>query len=466
MSKFISFMTEASLGGRKEGVLNWDHYVIPALETEPNKEYSFWDNKAGHNMKLYDTEDLSSYIDFSTKPNLKFKIVSPDLFIKGNQKYAYVKMTTGETGLVNIHSILKETDSKNTKLFTPDKLLLGGKEYNSLAQLSEDVVNQIKRVYGGSEYKDVMDILINITNTIAGTMNEDKVARFKDTIKYSGFVSNPEYDKVISKNFGEVIAALYIMKTNKKVVTVGFPASAKEPLYDFYGIQKNGNKILYSVKSGGGSSTALANMNIVLSNMSKDNTIHKDKRHQIETIVSLMNVDGRNTSSNIRSFFKNVFKKRYTDIVYHMKNIYPIFNLDDDKKLDEWLKHAREMSESDFVEFFDELYKIGLTYGGKVSRPQKDTIIDLYRGKKNFKHGYLIYPMGSLIIKYLNDHEQYVLALNSILNMASFVSQVSVNVTGATITIEIIPFDKNKFRFSYNSMTKSPNNRPIGFKES
>jgi hypothetical protein len=204
-------------------------------------------------------------------------------------------------------------------------------------------------------------------------------------------------------------------------------------------------------------------MNIVLDYMKQDNKFLNSIRNEINDIVSIMNIDGRNTTSNILSFFSKKFNSKYKNILNYMSTISPISSFDF-VQLDRWIDNARKIPEKDFLVFFDNLYSKFFTYGRKTSKPSPKTIKQLYSGNDNFRHGYIIYPMGSYIVSYLNDTEKYLDALNGILNLAGFVSEVKVDLKGNTIKITITPFNKKRFKFSYNSMTKSPNNRPIGFR--
>jgi hypothetical protein len=89
----------------------------------------------------------------------------------------------------------------------------------------------------------------------------------------------------------------------------------------------------------------------------------------------------------------------------------------------------------------------------------------MFNGKSSFHHGYLLYPMGSYIVKYLNNSPKMVEALNLLAGFANYISQITVDMSTTNTEVQIIKFAKNDFRFSYNGMSKAPGNRPIGFKE-
>ena len=93
------------------------------------------------------------------------------------------------------------------------------------------------------------------------------------------------------------------------------------------------------------------------------------------------------------------------------------------------------------------------------------TLKEMYEGKSNYKGGFMIYPMGSYITKFLNETPQYINALNLLMDFGSNITQVTVNMSNKSCNISVIKFSKNTFKFSYNDMSKNPGNRPIGFKE-
>ena len=80
-------------------------------------------------------------------------------------------------------------------------------------------------------------------------------------------------------------------------------------------------------------------------------------------------------------------------------------------------------------------------------------------------NGYLLYPMGSYIVKYLNNDKKYLDLLNTILNYGSYVHQFTVNLSKNNFQVKISPFKTSKFRYTYNAGGGYPGNRPIGFKK-
>ena len=118
------------------------------------------------------------------------------------------------------------------------------------------------------------------------------------------------------------------------------------------------------------------------------------------------------------------------------------------------------------------------TYGGaKEFRTANGTGNRGYGVWQTYDGGYIIYPMGSYIVAYMNRDDvkrtpdkpnklhRFIDALDMLANFGSYISQITVDMDSKSTKIQILKFSKNKFRFSYNGMAKKPANRPIGFKE-
>jgi hypothetical protein len=90
----------------------------------------------------------------------------------------------------------------------------------------------------------------------------------------------------------------------------------------------------------------------------------------------------------------------------------------------------------------------------------------MYNGKSiPSGNGYLLYPMGSYIVKYLNNDKKYLDLLNTILNYGSYVHQFTSTLKKNNLQVGISSFKTSKFRYTYNAGGGYPGNRPIGFKK-
>ena len=99
------------------------------------------------------------------------------------------------------------------------------------------------------------------------------------------------------------------------------------------------------------------------------------------------------------------------------------------------------------------------------SKASENVLRNQYNSNKVKGNGYLLYPMGSYIVKYLNNNKKYHDLLNTILNYGSYVHQFTVNLSKNNFEVKISSFKTSKFKYTFNSMASNPGNRPIGFKK-
>lgn len=481
MKSFKVFIKEANLLGksRSRRKPNWDVYIV----TNYNKKDVHTLEPKG-DLNLYNPKTMESIA--TLKSSDKIQILSTELIIKSKSKYASVSFGR-KKGLMNLNAITKPSDrakkardgdiesvirgGTHSKEFTPDKLLMGGSEYSSVNSLVADVGMRVSKVYGGDEFGQIRMFLGDIIKNITGVsvLKEAKIPRHERKYKTSGDYTISEGDlKIISKNFGEIIGAMYIIKTNKKASLVGFPSNISEGLYDFYIKDRKGRTIYYSAKSAGGSSTSLENLDFIRKHFSASNPFLKKYSDEMDAIDALINVKGTyNTLYNIRAFFNDDFPKKVKEIAKRMSEISSkkIIDLEPDM-LDGWFEDVKvNSSENDFVSTMQSIYNDMLGDLGKPRITTEGVLREMFNSESDFDHGYIMYPMGSYIVNYMNNTPRYVEALNLLAGYANYILQATVDIDIKTTSVKIIKFSKNKFRFSYNGMSKKPANRPIGFKE-
>lgn len=304
----------------------------------------------------------------------------------------------------------------------------------------------------------------------------EKVERFEKTVKLSKTYNLDPVNElnVISKNFGEVLAALFILRTSKKAKQVEYPSAENFPLCDFIIInQSEDDRTYVSVKSGGGSSTDIKNLSIFLPYVNVDENSPEWKTLQIimSNIKDINNgeepKDGSAIVASILNFFHDseIGKKSlgmickalgFTDNKIDMPQISNLWKM--------IMAEKSKGSSSSYKRLMNFYSAIGYT----ATQETLDTIFKIGQKKDISKGGFIIYPLGSFIVKTLNSNEKMLSLLNSIIQlskMGSNVQQSTVDATNKDITFKIIRFNKNNFKFSYNSMMKSPANRPLGFSE-
>jgi hypothetical protein len=462
-------MIEASLSGQSRSgqMSNWDYYVVGMFEKGMTLSIE----------KNTSMIDKNKTVLSTLKKNDQVEVIDTNLVKIGNSSYAQVKYKR-DIGLVTISALTKPTKNKqansvvgggkNSKEFTPDKLGLGGSEFTRIGSLVGAVSSALKRVYGGSEYKEIRRYLSDTTKKITGQSLNEKVERYSVSFKPAGSYNIVDSDmKIISKNFGEVIGAMYLLKHNKNAKVVGFPGQVNEGLYDIYTKDKKDRIHYYSAKSAGGSSTSLANLNFIKRNFAGTNTFIQKHMSEMEVIDSLINSNEYNTIYNITAFFNDNLQKKVKEIVSILNTLsMPDLQIADIEQptLNDWFDSVRLTRTSD--EFVAVMNKIYATVFDGLSKTTDKVLRQMFESDRNtHSNGYLLYPMGSYIVKYLNSIDKYVEALNLLTGFASYISQITVNMSSSLTEIQIIKFSKNRFKFTYNGMSNSPGNRPIGFKE-
>ena len=271
MLSFKSYLQETkskvSLGGmsRGSGKSKFETYVVDDWERMKSYDFSLFSGAKMHDDSFETETPISGLV----------KILNTNVKVKGNSKFVLVK-SGSKSGYVNLTKISKpdptfDTDSvlggKNSKEFIPEKFSLGGKEFENVDEFVNNVSLSVKSVYSDSKYNNVKKYISSIIKEITGQgieLSEGKVDRYTKSYSLSDSFGVTEGDiKILSKNFGEIIAAIFTLKTNKKMVLVGFPSDPAQKLFDFYGKEKNGRIHYFSAKSAGGSSTALDNLNFI-----------------------------------------------------------------------------------------------------------------------------------------------------------------------------------------------------------
>lgn len=462
-------LNEAALNGQRDGQTRWDKYVVSRFV--PENEY-----KIEKDERLVDSDLKTSLVN--VKKGESIKILSTELSKSKNRTYANVHHnSTGTVGYLPLSAISKPNQKtsnnvigggKNSKEFTPDKLELGGMEFSDINQAINFISDKLDKKYPDNEYNDIKKFLSDFFKNIFGTGLSLRITeKFTRTFKASNDYDIGDGDlKILSKNFGEVIGALYILKTNKKIQKIYFPENISEGLYDFIGIDDKGVQTYFSSKAGGGSSTSLENLNFIMKHF-KDNSMVIQYKNQMEIINSLMNdkIRGRTTIKNIIEFFKNNFPEKVSTILNILSSTGISITKMDIDSLDKWFLEVQSKTKSKkFIATMEKIYTTVLGDTGRVPRSTKTVLEFMHKSKrKTFNAGYLIYPMGSYIVSFLNSNEKYIKALNIITGFGSYISQVNVDISNNEMKIGIATFSKSKFKFSYNGMSKSPGNRPIGF---
>lgn len=457
----------ASLSGnsRSGGKSNWNYYIVDEWNNIKNQELLV--DKDGI---VYD--DKFKIPVMNVKKGTKLKLETNALVENKNSKFASVKINN-KIGYLSIANIQKPTNKSkpnlNSKEYTPDKLKLQGVQHKTVLELITKTKMNFGMVYKDEKYENIIEYAVHCMEIIS--KHPGQKAR-SETITLGRTFLLPENElKILSKNFGEVLAALYVMKVETGIKEVSFPSDISQQLYDFSGTTTDGLQILYSVKAGGGSSTSLDNINFIIKTLPPTNKLLTTYKKEIEVIRTIINNKEKQhtTITSIEGFFNNVLSNKQRLIVAELNKVTPktpVINLSQES-LNKWfINMKKEISVTKFIKVMDIIYTNILGDFGAPPRTQNDVLEFMYNlpNATSFKNGYLYYPMGSYIVRYLNETGNYKKVLSSLLNLGNNVNQVEVNCYNGNIQIKYSEFKGSKFRFSYNGMSKKPDNRPLGFK--
>jgi hypothetical protein len=488
-----SIQAEANMSGkRSSGITKWDSFVVN--DFDPNKVFkvakeafiSSVENKTNKKGKISRNWNKISQVSVGDEIN----ILNPEITKVGSSNYATVRsLKDGTEGLLKLSVIQKPTSEpgvlggKQSKSFTPNNLGLNGKTFSSAGELADSTKQAIESKYTGAKFDTIKKYAYDCMSAVYPTaLNEVYSEKINLKNKYPNI---EEQDiNTLSKNFGEVLAAIYILQTNKKADYLKFAPKEDTPFYDFF--IKSGEaprvgdeamekgKIFYSVKSHGGSSTSVENLNFLLNNYSKIASIRTEYENELAVINSLMNdkLAAKTTVSNIEKFFNTHFPEKEISIINKLNSIV----VDDVHKiktlsqpdLDKWFEYICGTVDIDtFASLMEKIYNEDLT----GSKAERESLVRMHKSKNSKHNGYLYYPMGAYIVRYLNSYKEgnskpYIDTLNMLLNYGSFVQQFDVDLEYDSINITIESFVNKNFRFSYNGLASNPGNRPIGFKTS
>jgi hypothetical protein len=465
----LKALLEASLTGvsRSGGMSVWDYYVAKDFDAD----------------KIYIVEKDGFILDANTAiignvvAGEQIQILSPELTVFKNSKYASIRqLSTNLVGLLSLSSIKKPRiksaqdglfGSPQSKEFLPEKLNLIGKTYTSGDQLIKETTDGLYSAYSDTKYSEIVNYLIECMNVAKSSSSINEIFTRKHNLSKSYKIAKQDVG-ILSKNFGEIIAAIYVVSNNKKASGVKFPDNISNPLYDFIMIKQNNFAEYYSVKSHGGSSTSIENLNFLLKNFQENNSFFAKYRHEIDVIMSLMNnkKEGITTLNNIENFFEKTLPDKQKRIIQELNKItsYKLKSLSQ-IDLNAWFDDMlKSNTVENFISTMTGIYTdiLGDMPGGP-SGATVGSLRDMFVSKQSKDNGFIYYPMGSYIVKYLNNSGNYLFVLNELLNYASYIHQFSVDMYTDRLDITIESFKTKKFKFSYNAGAKYPANRPIGF---
>lgn len=452
MITFTEFLKETSLGqiSKSHKILSWDAYVVPDPKWKSN------DYTVERDANII---DVNKKILGRVKKGDQIKILSLELIgiPKTQSQFASIS-ADGIEGFLPITAIRKPTFKihKSAEL-TPAKLGLEGIKF-SLESLVAEIPIALNRIEISDELRDhVLDCVGSIVNK---NLFEETLV-FEKTIKLSRqHESSVNEIILISKNFGEVLGAIFLLKTNKKAKFVEFPLGTNQRLYDFIEYSDDNRKVYYSIKSGKGSAASLKNIEFFLKYLGQEYS--SEEVNKIKTLVAGTKEHG--TTVDIILNYINTFE---SDVVNLVTNTLDLKELSF-SELTSWQERASKLP---FEEVIATLKKIYDKIGYPINATTKTTIEGILSrtGKQDrSKNGIIVFPLGTYMIRKLNLDEKIIGALNTVFNLSyisSRVLQSNVDITNTEMSFKLAKFVDKSFMFKYKAQMSDPTINAIGFIE-
>ncbi len=449
MKTFLEFLQENSLGqySRSHKKISWDAYVV----SDPNWRSNTYE--AENNANIIDKDKK---VIGDIKKGDQIQILSLELMSSGKSKYANI-MADDIEGFLPITAIRKPTTKIiNTKELTPALLGLEGRKF-TLDELVAEIPIALDHIKISDEMRDhLLDCVGSIVNK---NLFEDTIV-FEKNIKLSQTHElSPDQIKLISKNFGEVLGAIFLLKTNKKAKFVEFP-KGNQGLYDFIEYSDDNRKVYYSIKSGKGSIASLKNLGLFLSYMQQDYS--SEELDKIKTLIA--GTKERGTTVDIILRYINKFESDIADLIIQTLDLKEL-SFDE---LTKWRQRSSIQPPQTNVALLKKIYdKIGYNFTTITTKSIMGILMRPVSEDKS-NNGLIVFPLGMYIIRKLNSDEKMLAALNSVLNfsfISSRVLQSNVDVDNSEMSFKLMRFKNKNFIFGYSATMNDPSKNAMGFIE-
>jgi len=240
---------------------------------------------------------------------------------------------------------------------------------------------------------------------------------------------------VISKDFGEILSAIWLLNNETGLTKIKFPDISNLPFIDLYGVSK---KTLepYSVKSEGGSKVSIGNIldsiDDVIKNPTKATGIELNfTTEESEIISSLRKI----ISLSMKDGMIEGHRILQTDAIKELSKVMnvPVAKITN-KKIDEWAKNKTAQ----------QLKKQLSTFYTKANSRPTEKMFESGREPNRL----IVGPLGESLRRELNIRKPYLDVLNKIANLVE-ASQVNISIKPKTITFSLAKFRDAKFVFGW-----------------
>ena len=386
-------------------------------------------NRHCYHIRFKFSGNIKVFNEFFKKYNIEVELSSrscslksPTYTLKTMQCIEDIPKHT-ELYWVNNETSLAKTGSNlfATKDLSPENLKITEKLLNT-EQLIEIVSKSVIKKYNDKVASELVDLL--------------KYAQKKQNIIFfdKDLIFIHDDLVVISKDYGEILAAIWIM-SNLNFKHVYFPKNSNEKLIDFYG-EKISICYPISVKSGNGSKVFLKNV-IDAVNKRKKPSIRVKK----QKVLDIIKIASENTMKSQMILLHQYLKTRMIEDLSLILGI-PVDDIT--------LEKVKKWSQNKTV---DELKEILLQWWKKYSMPRKFDMDD--------KERLVIAPLGEKIKFLLNEDKELQESLTYLAKHIALL-QINVDVSTNKIIFKQSFFKEGKFQFDWQGY--SSGNR-LGFKK-
>ena len=299
----------------------------------------------------------------------------------------------------------------NNKDLSPDNLGFAGKTYTSLS-----IMKQLKTVLYKNYDDEIADQLMDMATAAATGKGNSSV---KNTFPSKDLAK-------VSADYGEILSALYAMKS-LKFKQAYFPLASNEALIDFYGIRP-GVRYPISVKSGGGGKVTIQNIINAIENRAKKASAADISKEPSLDVFKIVN------SLPMKEQMIELHKSRDTDGIKQLAKIMgmPVNNLS--------LKSVKAYTDS---KTNDELISELQPFWKILNMKLTDKIL-----QADDKLRLVISPLGESIWKILNADKEIKESLTRVARQVTLI-QVNVDVRKSGITFQNNYFKDAEFEFGW-----------------
>ena len=429
-------------------------------------------------VKVLSDEIFNGQQIFEVKPGKK--IISGDYDTQILKLLKPIGQIPADTEIYLIVADVNKKQSsfgKNSSELKPDKFHFNGKilDENKITSETKNAFENIKSV---SKLKTeiklfCIDLLDQVEHHPPRNGQETTI-----NSKY-GELIEPQDINTIAKNFGEILGALWYMKTDPiKDNKTEYPKSNNERLID-YTIHTNKNNSPYlqpiSAKSKEGAPSAISGLIVGQKNRIKNIKIKKQSLEFVyyEFLNDLCTLNTQESILYVNSHFlfeTTAFKKlknkirvinKYEGMANTIRKIENYINTKYVKKIDRRNPQSIEEAANSFLEDFSDVFEacsFSPDFGKVKSAMLSNSKIEL-----------LLYPLGRVAANAMNENETLVDFFNSLMKSTG-ISQISINLTKTKMTFTLYNdprlerSSRGTYYFEYNASYSNPKNKGLSFK--